>query len=160
MKKFCWKMALTVAYRVALVYWFIRRPTARGVYVAIWSGEKLLLIRNSYKKGRTMPAGGVKPGESLLAAAVRETAEEVGIAIDPNQLKVAAEFVSKAEFKRDCSTVFEVEFLEPPEFQIDDCEVESAEYVPVSSINPDELTSIARQYFDWKRDRILASCDS
>jgi phosphatase NudJ len=48
---------------------------------------RFLLIRES-KHGRRwyMPAGGVEPGETLVDAAIRETAEEAGVYVRPKGL--------------------------------------------------------------------------
>lgn len=140
---------LTVAYRMALVYWFIRRPKARGAYLAIWVEQHLLLIKNSYKAGLTLPAGGVKEGESPAEAAAREALEEVGIKVNPDQLEVADEFYNNSEYKHDYSTVFEIEFVSRPDVTIDRREVDWADWVHESELTQQPLNSIARQYVAW-----------
>ena len=67
-----WRVALRIAYRVALVYWFVFRPERKGVYVAVWYGRQVLLIENSYRAKQTFPSGGVERGESDQEAALRE----------------------------------------------------------------------------------------
>ena len=70
---------MRVAYRLLLAWWFVRRPAIQGSYVAVWHGERVLVIRNSYRKSLSFPAGGRARGETLLDAARRELLEEVGI---------------------------------------------------------------------------------
>ena len=67
------RAAFTAAYQIARLWWFVRRPQHDGAYVAVWQGEELLLIRNSYKPGDTVPCGGIGRGESPLQAARENT---------------------------------------------------------------------------------------
>ena len=151
MTRTCWKYALTVAYRLALIYWFVFRPTTRGAYTAVWHANELLLIRNSYKPGWTLPAGGVKSGETARQAAVRETREETGVDISESDLRHVADFTSRSEFKDDRSTVFEVTLDVRPPVSIDGREVEAAQFMPLSEIPMSQLNSIAAQYVGMKQ---------
>jgi ADP-ribose pyrophosphatase YjhB (NUDIX family) len=54
--------------------------------VAVWHGDKLLLIRHSYKPGDGLPSGTLRVGEPPVDAAARELYEEVGISASPDQL--------------------------------------------------------------------------
>ena len=59
------------------------------VLVVVHHEGKFLLIQEATGKDRGkwyLPAGGVKPGESLIEAAIRETREEAGIDINPRAL--------------------------------------------------------------------------
>jgi 8-oxo-dGTP pyrophosphatase MutT (NUDIX family) len=74
---------------------------AAGIAI-IW-GTKILLIHptNSSWQKRTIgiPKGGIDPGESPLDAAIRETFEETGIQIRPEQLQPSPESVDM--FRKD-----------------------------------------------------------
>ncbi|HWF33924.1 MAG TPA: NUDIX domain-containing protein [Solirubrobacteraceae bacterium] len=72
-----------VAYQLARVYWFVARPRQRGVKCAITRGDEVLLVRHTYGDRRAwdMPGGAIKRGEAPLAAACRETHEELGLSI-------------------------------------------------------------------------------
>jgi 8-oxo-dGTP pyrophosphatase MutT (NUDIX family) len=48
----------------------------------------VLLVRPSYKPGWDIPGGVIEPGESPLTAAVRETEEELGLALPVGDLLV------------------------------------------------------------------------
>ena len=79
-------------YRVwaRLPRWMRRRlvrlgaPTfSAGVIAVIEDGDRLLLVRLSYRRRWGMPGGLLARGEHPVATVVRETAEEVGIAVQP-----------------------------------------------------------------------------
>lgn len=65
----------------------IRRRMTLGARVAVFDGEKVLLIRHTYVPGWHFPGGGVEPGETSAESAAREMREEAGIeATGPLQL--------------------------------------------------------------------------
>lgn len=57
------------------------RGTTLGVRVVISDGEEVLLVRHTYVAGWYFPGGGVDPGETAEAAALREADEEAGLAL-------------------------------------------------------------------------------
>ena len=61
------------------------------VHVILRRGGKVLLLRrtgDTYASGQLcLPSGHVDEGESILAAAVRETLEETGITLEPTALR-------------------------------------------------------------------------
>ncbi len=119
------------AYRILLVYWFLRKPDVYGVYVALWYGDKILIIKNSYKKYFTLPSGSVKRSEDLSEAAVRELREETGIAVPTEKLnRVRADTVF-FEYKYDHINIFEVKLNEMPEVRPDNREVIYGEFLTV-----------------------------
>lgn len=69
-------------------------PDGRPAAVAVVFGpdDELLLIRRAERTGDPwsghvgLPGGHVEPGEDPLRAAIRETGEEVGLALDPGWL--------------------------------------------------------------------------
>ena len=147
---FLWRVALRIAYRAALCYWFVFRPETKGVYVAVWCGPQVLLIRNSYKAKQTFPAGGVKRGECDKDAALRELHEEVGLRLGHDDLRFCDRFVSREEYKTDESVVFEAHLQQLPSIKIDRREVVHAEFLESREAGRRELVSIVRQYFSRK----------
>ncbi len=145
-----WRVALRIAYRAALCYWFVFRPETKGVYVAVWCGPQVLLIENSYKAKQTFPSGGVKRGESNEDAALRELREEVGLRLVRDDLRYCDRFVSRDEYKTDDSVVFETQLQEIPTITIDRREVVHAEFLDSREARRRELVSVARQYLSWK----------
>ena len=77
---------LKLAYGGYQIYRLICRPHTQGSLVAIWQSNQLLLVETSYRKGYSLPGGGIQTGESAQDAAVREVEEELGIKIDDRHL--------------------------------------------------------------------------
>jgi 8-oxo-dGTP diphosphatase len=112
----------------------------------VWSGGRLLLIRNSYKPGETLPAGGLKRGESHREAARRELAEEVGIHVAADQLEYACEIEIHGRYGRDRSQFFELHLERDPEVKIDRREVVWSAFCPAHELAERPLIRIVRQY--------------
>lgn len=67
---------------MARLWWFIRRPSSRGVMVALWHDDTLLCLQSSYRPLLTLPGGFVDKGESAQQAAQRELCEELHISLE------------------------------------------------------------------------------
>ncbi len=56
------------------------RPIRLGAHAVVLDGAgKVLLVRHTYRRGWSIPGGGVNRGETLEAAARREIYEETGV---------------------------------------------------------------------------------
>ncbi len=140
--------AYCVAYRLHLLWAFLFRPECHGVWVAVWAGGKLLLIRNGYRTSITLPGGGIDGSESPRHAAVRELQEEVGIQVRPDQLAFRGQYLSRCEFKRDHINLFEVELAAPPEIHLDNREVVWAGMCHPARARQMRLFPVLRTYLD------------
>lgn len=72
--------------RLGYVTWrlraIVRPPVTLGVRaMVITPAREILLVRHTYMPGFHMPGGAVDPGESAREAALREVAEESGLAL-------------------------------------------------------------------------------
>jgi 8-oxo-dGTP pyrophosphatase MutT (NUDIX family) len=147
-----WRGVLFVGYRVMLVWWFVRRPAAKGAYVVVRRTRagrpELLLARNSYKSGLTVPCGGIARGESARAAAARELEEEVGLRVDPQRLESAGTLVLDYAWRRDHAHFFELQLGsgEQVDIRVDRREVVWAEFVALDQIDPQQLVPHLRSY--------------
>ena len=88
--------------------------------------------------------------------AVRELFEEVAIKVAPSELTLVDYFVSHSEYRTDRSTVFEIDFAERPQFQIDNTEVIDAKFVDFEDLTSKryELACIANQYVQRKTQEL------
>jgi 8-oxo-dGTP pyrophosphatase MutT (NUDIX family) len=74
------RLGFRIAYRALRVYWFVLRPTLRGVKCVLTDGDRVLLVRHTYGPPRwEIPGGAIKRGEPPSRAAQRELHEELGI---------------------------------------------------------------------------------
>ncbi len=147
-----WRAGLFVAYRAARAWWFVRRPSVRSAYVAVWWDGRLLVIRNSYKRGETVPCGGLRRGESPRSGARRELEEEVGIAVAESALVPALDWVMEHESTRDHVHFFEVHLADRPAVQVDRREVVWGEFFGLEELASRPLNRPVRHYLSARDD--------
>jgi len=148
MLDFLARFALRTGYRALRIWWWIRRPALTGSYVAVWHGDRLLLIRNSYKSGETLPCGGLKRGETHRGAARRELKEEVGIEVEEHQLLFACEIEVEGPLATDRAHFFELEVDAEPAVEIDGREVVWAGFCPLEKLAQRPLIRSVRAYLE------------
>jgi len=113
-------------------YWFVAKPTTRGVKVLLEYNHQYLMIQNTYGKPYwTFPGGGVRRSETPAEAAIREVKEEVGITIASPQL--LGTYDSRFEHKRDTVYCFYTPLLHP-NFVIDQDEISTAQWWPTTQL--------------------------
>ena len=103
----------------ARAWWFVRRPHTYGSVVALWHGDRVLLVRSSYRNLYTLPGGFLRSGETARDAAIREVFEELRIAIAPDALSAAWHGSITFEHRDDTVTVWETTLDSSPPAQID-----------------------------------------
>lgn len=141
-----------VLFRIMRCYWFVARPRYFGAYIAVWHGDQILIIKNSYKNVYTVPCGNINRQETALAAAVRELAEEVNIRLKPEQLALAAQFTILNESKQDHISFFEVTFERIPPLQVDNREVVWARFITVAEAKLLPLSPVVTEYLSRRGD--------
>ena len=117
------------AYGVMRLFWFIFRPLTRGVNVALWHDGELLVVRNSYRPGYSLPGGYIRFRESARAAAVREVREELRLTVAEHELDAWGQIEVRQEYKRDRVMVFELHCAKPPVIRVDKREVVAARFI-------------------------------
>ncbi len=113
-----WRTAFRLGFRVARVWWRVRRPRHEGALVVIHVGAAVLLVRSSYRRAWNFPGGGVRRGEAPEAAARRELAEEIGLTSVP--LEPAGFAGGVWDGRRDGVHFFELRLDRLPELALDE----------------------------------------
>jgi ADP-ribose pyrophosphatase YjhB (NUDIX family) len=94
--------------KAARLVWRIGKPRTIGVRALLLDqGGRVALVRHTYADHWYLPGGGVKKGESIAAALLRELAEELAIA-DPVIERVLGVYHSRGEGKDDHIVIFVV----------------------------------------------------
>ena len=149
-----WQLFYRLAYLALRCFWFIFRPKGRGTLVAVWCKGRLLLVKNAYRRGYSLPGGNSRPGERARSAAVRELREEVGLRLYPNQLRHCATVVSDRDYLRDHCAYYEVHLERAPRIAIDGREVVAAVFAAAVEWEHLPLAHQARRYIEgFMRDR-------
>ena len=131
-----YRLGYRLAYRLILIYAFFVRPKHEGALVAVWHQGRVLLVKASYRKGWSLPGGGIDRGEAPLDAAVREAREEIGLTLDPAQLTLAQETTMLHAYLLDHARIFAVELEDMPSLAIDHREiVEAVFHTPEAALN-------------------------
>ena len=143
-----WRIGLRGAYRLLRVAWWLRHPEVHGAYVAVWRDDRLLLVRNSYRRGETVPCGAIGRTETPRRAAARELAEEVGIVVPEDELVAAGELEVEFEGKRDHAHFFELRLARDVPVRVDEREVVWAEFVPRGRLPERPLVPHVRGYLE------------
>jgi 8-oxo-dGTP diphosphatase len=118
-------------YLAGVAFCFLFRPALASAVVVLWHRDRLLLVRNAYRRGYSLPGGFCRRGEAPRRAAARELFEEVGVDLPPRQLRPVGAFRHQFEFKRDRVAVFEAFLppLPPPRIRVDNREVVWADFL-------------------------------
>lgn len=83
---------LTAAVRIRA--WASGRVFTAGSIVLVFDdGGRVLLARQWYRRGWSLPGGYMEPGEQAIDAAVRECREEVGLDLEVADLRLLATYV-------------------------------------------------------------------
>jgi len=126
-----------VTYRMAYPVWqfYLRQFQTRtqSAEVALWSHDRLLLIRNSYRHTYTFPGGYIRHNEHTATAASRELYEETGISVTARHLRFSFA-CSSNDGKHEChDDIYECQLANRPALRIDNREVVDAQFMTVDT---------------------------
>ena len=124
----CFRSTYRLAYPLARRWWRWRGHNATAI--AVWVGDRVLVVRHSYKPGLRLPGGGVKAGEDHRLAAIRELQEETGLIVAVDDLVLLMETYGKFG-KR---SIFEVQLNAEPELTVDQREIVYAGFESVNTV--------------------------
>lgn len=144
-----WRLFYRLAYLTLRAWWWLRRPSATGVMIAVWRGERLLLVRTSYRPELDLPGGGLDRGEDPAAGAARELHEETGIVAPADAVVRVPDISYRRHGRRVRNLVFEWRAADVPEPRVDRREIVwagfvVAEAVPVRARGPTLARYLAR----------------
>ncbi|MDO8469720.1 MAG: NUDIX domain-containing protein [bacterium] len=102
-------LLLSIVQIVRRFYWWLVRPTTRGVRAIVVNqvGE-VLLVRHTYQEGWFLPGGKNRKHENDEDALCRELREELGIGVTSTPKKLG-EYINTYEYKKDTIVVFVVD---------------------------------------------------
>lgn len=142
------RLALRVAWLGLRTYWWLLHPKVRGTAVLVRVDDRLLVIRNSYRRVLTVPGGRVGRHEEHRSAAVRELEEETGISVTAESLVPAGHVLCTALGSRDEVYFYELRLEQEPTVHVDGREVIEARFTPEASLDRRALWPPLRQLFD------------
>jgi ADP-ribose pyrophosphatase YjhB (NUDIX family) len=143
-----WRFAYRCAFRLRVLYWRLGRPRLEGSYVAVWHEGRLLVVRNSYRRSLTLPAGGLARGETPIEAALRELREEVGLAPYAAALRYVGEIVDVDGPAEDHAHFFELHCEEEPTTEVDRREVVWAGFLRAEEALAHGVVRVVRRYLE------------
>jgi 8-oxo-dGTP pyrophosphatase MutT (NUDIX family) len=144
--KFIWRTALRFAYRLARVWWRVRRKPHEGALVVIRVGAAIVLVRASYRRRWNFPGGGIKSGETPEDAARREVMEELGL--DLPKLEKSAVISGTWDGRPDRVHFFELRLDALPPLNVDNIEIVEAQLVPEGDAQEKPLTGPVAAYLN------------
>lgn len=137
-----WRVA-----HVSVHAWFwLRRPLVRGAQVAVWHEGRLLMLRQSYRRGWVLPGGRIGRREEADEAAARELGEEAGIRAAPEDLEPALVVRYRTPYGPRRSEIFELELATAPTVTIDRREIVEARFVAPADMPSLHLDIAAQTY--------------
>jgi 8-oxo-dGTP diphosphatase len=135
-----------LAFALLRLWWFVRRPEARGAAVAVWYGGRLLLVRMSYRPELDLPGGGIEAGETPLEAALRELREETGLLAGTAELEPAGAFHFEDYHRRITTHLFLWRPAERPQPVADGREILAAKFHSPAELAAIRLAKLPRLY--------------
>jgi 8-oxo-dGTP pyrophosphatase MutT (NUDIX family) len=139
-----WRTAYRCGFPLARIWWRLRRRGHEGALVAIHVGQALLLVRSSYRAAWNFPGGSVRQGETPEAAARREVAEEIGLAV--SHLLPAGILSGIWDGRRDRVHFFELQLDQLPALKLDNREIVAARLIVPSELGGMALTGPVAAY--------------
>ncbi len=146
------RLVLRIAWVGLRIYWRLFHPEVRGTAVLVRVDDRLLVIRNSYRRVLTIPGGRVGRNEEHRLAAARELEEETGISVPAEGLVPAGHVLCTALGSKDDVYFFELRLEQEPAVQVDGREVIEARFVYEDSLDRSTLWPPLRQLFDEADD--------
>jgi len=127
-------------------YRLVARPHSHGALVAIWWGERLLLVQSRYRNRLSLPGGDLDAGETAKQAAVRELAEELDLVVEPEQLGDAWTITERSKRGSNTVTILAWHVADQPAIRIDNQEILGCRWVTRAEALDLPITRHLREY--------------
>jgi 8-oxo-dGTP diphosphatase len=151
------QVAFKVAHRLLRAYWTVRRPHKGGTLVAIWNAGEILIVKNTYRKQHTLPGGYPRGDETPAQTGARELAEECGVSVRPEDVRVAYRGEHLFEGRRDDVTIVEIELPQRPALRVDHREIAAAWFASPEEVLRLPIVPHLRDYLAERAGRSPAS---
>ena len=129
------RQAYRLGYPLARPWWRVFGGRATGSTVALRCGDELLVLRESYRTGLGLPAGGRRSGETAHQNAMRELYEEVGITVDDDRLVPLRDVHFTSDGRKITNSFFEAVLDEPVAPRVDHREIVWAGWMRIDAID-------------------------
>src|SRR4051794_4390142 len=148
-----WLYRLVYRYgsRAIRAWRWITKPHTSGAHVMLWHGDRLILLRTSYRRDWTAPGGGIKPGERPIDAVLREAVEELGLNLRAQDLHLVEVSEHYWENRHDKVYLFECRLAKVPAIQIDNREIVEARSVTLAEAQALNVALPLRHYLNHKK---------
>jgi len=135
-------------------YRLVARPHSHGALVAIWWGERLLLVQSSYRDTLSLPGGGLETGETAQQAAVRELREELDLVVEPDQLSDPWTITERSKRGSNTVTIVSWHVADQPTIRIDNLEIVGCQWLTRTEALAQPITSHLRAYLtQWEEGK-------
>lgn len=130
-----------LSFRLAHVWWWLRRPVVMGVRIIVIRDGEVLLVRHTYRPGWFFPGGMVNRREMLQDAARREAREETGVEV--HSLELLGVYTSIARYVTDHVAAFVASAGDTR--GAPDHEIAEAAWFPLDALPPGVDPSVPRR---------------
>ncbi len=141
-----YRLAYRIGFVTARTWWFMRRPRHEGALVAVWVGDRVLVVRQSYRQTLCFPGGGVKQGEAPVVAAMRELLEEIGLTVSVGTLSLAYEATKLWDYRLDHVQIFELRLDAEPKLRIDNREILATRFITAGASRGARMNPFVAEY--------------
>ncbi len=135
------------------LYWFIVRPSVRGVKVLLECEGKILLVKHNYGHSLwTIPGGGLKRGELSEIGAIREVYEELGVTL--YRVVYLGQYETNYEYKKTTVDCFRASIPKEVQIKIDNFEIDKYAWFSIDSIPEDRAISVTKIISLYETQRV------
>lgn len=139
------RSAYRLAFLVLRAWWLVRRPAVRAVKCVLTDGERVLLVRHTYRRAEwDLPGGALKRHEPPIRGARREIREELGLSLE--ELEPLGEVWTSIHRCRNTLHCFRAE-VSAPALHLDYGELEAAAWFHRDQLPPN-VSALLRPILD------------